>query len=64
MGEVGLTGEIRNVSQMEKRIAECAKMGFKKCIIPKDHLKQLKPPKDMELIGVSHVSEALGYLLS
>ncbi len=35
IGEIGLTGEIRNVNQLDKRIAELCKMGFKKCIVPK-----------------------------
>lgn len=35
IGEIGLTGEIRNVNQIDKRIAELEKMGFKKCIVPK-----------------------------
>ena len=35
IGEIGLTGEIRNVNQLDKRIAELEKMGFKKCIVPK-----------------------------
>ena len=34
IGETGLTGEIRNVSQIDKRISELAKMGFKRCIVP------------------------------
>ena len=34
-GEVGLTGEIRSVSQSEKRVSEAFRMGFKRCIVPK-----------------------------
>lgn len=41
-GEIGLTGEIRGVSMAEKRVAECAKMGFKSCVIPKANLKNMK----------------------
>lgn len=35
IGEVGLTGEIRDVGLMEKRLTECKKLGFKRCIVPK-----------------------------
>ncbi|MDP2892345.1 MAG: DNA repair protein RadA [Bacillota bacterium] len=35
IGEVGLTGEVRDVGQMEKRLAECAKLGFARCIVPR-----------------------------
>ena len=60
LGEVGLTGEIRSVQFIEKRIMEAQKMGFKKCIIPKSNLKGLKV-KEIEIIGVSTLYEALHY---
>lgn len=63
MGEVGLTGEVRGISQVEKRIAESAKLGFKVCVIPKDNLKGLKRPQGIEVIGVDSVSETLDILL-
>ena len=37
MGEVGLTGEVRAISGIEKRIGECARIGFKRCLIPKSN---------------------------
>ena len=60
LGEVGLTGEIRSVQFIEKRIMEAQKMGFKKCIIPKSNLKGLKV-EEIEIIGVSTLYEALHY---
>ncbi len=60
LGEVGLTGEVRSVQFIEKRIMEAQKMGFKKCIIPKSNLKGLKV-KEIEIIGVSTLYEALHY---
>lgn len=58
LGEVGLTGEVRAVSGIEIRLAEAAKMGFKKVILPKSNAKT-KPPKGIEMIGVSSVDECL-----
>jgi len=58
LGEVGLTGEVRSISQMEKRLMEGAKLGFKRCIIPKGNLRGLSV-KDMELMAVDNVRSAL-----
>jgi len=61
-GEVGLAGEVRMVSQTEKRIQEVLKMGFKRCIIPQGNLKALKNislKKDLEIVGVKTVQEAI-----
>lgn len=61
MGEVGLAGEVRGISNCEKRIIEAEKMGFKKCIIPKANLKNLKKFKEIQVIGVDYVREAINY---
>jgi DNA repair protein RadA/Sms len=58
LGEVGLSGEVRAVSQPEIRIKEAAKLGFKRCILPEGSLKQVKV-KGVELTGVKKVAEAL-----
>lgn len=63
MGEVGLTGEVRAVGQVEKRLMECAKMGFKKAVVPRSNLGGLKAPQGIEVIGVRHVFEALEALI-
>ena len=59
LGEVGLTGEVRSVSFIEKRISEAKKLGFKKCIIPKENAKELKETKGIEIIGVETVADAI-----
>lgn len=59
MGEVGLTGEVRRINMIEKRLKEAEKMGFKTCVIPESNLKNLKEKYDIELIGVSNVAEAM-----
>ena len=66
-GEVGLAGEVRIVNQVEKRIQEILKMGFKRCIIPKSNLKNLSnfsSKKDLEIIGVKTVQEAINLALN
>lgn len=62
LGEVGLAGEVRGISQPEIRIKEAAKFGFKRCILPTGNIKQLKI-RGMELIGVKTVEEALERIL-
>lgn len=61
LGEVGLTGEVRDVQQMEKRLTEGAKMGFKRCILPKGNAKGLKNP-GLELLPVDNIAKALNLL--
>lgn len=58
-GEVGLTGEVRAVGRAAERVAEAAKLGFTRCILPRGNLKGLKAPKRMELKGVGTVQEAM-----
>ena len=62
IGEVGLTGEVRSVNQIEKRIKEAEKLGFKKCIIPESNKKLLKDTYKLDIIGVQNIIEALRYL--
>jgi DNA repair protein RadA/Sms len=62
IGEMGLTGEIRGVSNIDKRILEASRIGFKKCLIPeanKKVLKGLKGIENMEIIPVGNVGSAL-----
>ena len=61
-GEVGLSGEVRGVSQTELRLKEAVKLGFSRCLLSKKSIKTLKTTVDMELIGVSSVVELLEVL--
>ncbi len=64
-GEVGLTGEVRGVSYAEKRVNECAKMGFKRVILPAKNLKSCEKLKGkIELVPVSYVSQMIKKLFS
>ncbi len=58
-GEVGLAGEVRAVPQAAPRVNEAAKLGFKKCVLPRDCLKGLPKRAGIKLVGVSTVKEAI-----
>lgn len=60
-GEVGLTGEIRAVNQVQQRLNEAAKMGFKKALIPAANLEGLSRPKGMQIVGMKHIEEVFKY---
>lgn len=59
IGEIGLTGEVRAVNSIEKRIKEAEKLGFKTCIIPENSRKQLKYKGKINIIGAKDVLEAI-----
>ena len=63
LGEVGLGGEVRAISQAELRIREAAKMGFKRCLLPERNLAKLDAIDGIELIGIREVGEALEVVL-
>lgn len=60
MGEVGLAGEVRAISQAERRVAECGRMGFNRVILPKYNMRNLRIPEGMQVIGVDTVAQAIG----
>ena len=62
VGEVGLTGEVRSVNMIEKRVKEIEKLGYKKCLIPKSNQKVLKDDFKLDIIGIENVNDALKYL--
>lgn len=55
IGEVGLSGEVRRVTRLERRIAEISKLGFDKVFIPESNLKGVATPEGLEIIEVSSV---------
>lgn len=63
VGEVGLGGEIRTVSQIDKRIQEAERLGFKKIIIPQNNFKGLKNSGNIQVITVASLSEAIKEIL-
>ncbi|MBN1862859.1 MAG: DNA repair protein RadA [Dehalococcoidales bacterium] len=58
VGEVGLSGELRSVPQLERRISEAARLGFKRCLVPRAGTKADR--KDIELVPASTLKEAIG----
>ncbi len=62
IGEVGLTGEVRAVNMIEKRLKESEKLGFKTCIIPESNKKLLKDNYKLDIIGVKNITEAMKHL--
>ncbi len=60
VGEVGLSGELRAVSQLDRRVSEAARLGFKRCLVPKLGARVSPAPKGIELIPVSTLREAIG----
>ncbi|MBS1128053.1 MAG: radA [Nitrospirae bacterium] len=62
MGEVGLAGEVRAISQAELRLKDAAKLGFTRCILPAVNVEKIEKTaslKKMELMGVRTVDEAM-----
>jgi len=61
-GEVGLTGEVRAISQAERRVREASKMGFSRCLMPKNNASQLASDSHFECIGIDSIEKALDFL--
>ena len=59
IGEVGLTGEIRSVNLIDKRLKEVERLGFSKCLIPENNKKILKDKYNLDIIGVRNINDAL-----
>ncbi len=63
-GEVGLGGEVRGISHPEARIKEAARLGFRRCLLPKQNQDKMKVPKEIELIGIRTIQEAMDGLFT
>jgi DNA repair protein RadA/Sms len=64
LGEVGLAGEIRTIANIEKRINEASKLGFKRIIVPKNNLKNVNFSKyKIKVIGVEKIKDAMEILI-
>ena len=62
IGEIGLTGEIRAVGHAQARINEAAKMGFTRCLVPSNNIKQLSKIKNMTIESVSYLKSVVEVL--
>ena len=63
VGEVGLTGELRTVSNLSQRLSEVRRLGFKTCIIPTQRKGKETSVDGLEIIAVSNISEAMQKVL-
>lgn len=59
MGEVGLCGEIRAISQVQRRINECERLGYNTILLPKSQKSKIKAGKDTKLLFADTISQAL-----
>ncbi len=62
LGEVGLAGEVRAVAQAEARLAEAARLGFRRAVVPGGNARHAEAPEGVEVAGVETVAEALDAL--
>ncbi|MBQ6061618.1 MAG: DNA repair protein RadA, partial [Clostridia bacterium] len=62
MGEVGLAGEVRTVPQCERRVSECARLGFSTLIVPRANAQRIHAPDGVKVIGVDTVAQALSII--
>ncbi len=58
-GEIGLSGEVRGVSQASQRVSEAAKLGFTTCILPAVNAGQIRTKEEIRIIGVRTVRDAV-----
>ena len=59
IGEIGLSGEIRSVGQINQRLSEISRLGFRRCVIPAHVRGEIKKPEGLELIAVKNIREAI-----
>ncbi len=64
MGEIGLSGELRSISQVPKRLNEAARLGFKRCLLPQSVRVPRDRPADLEVIKTRSLGQALDVALS
>jgi DNA repair protein RadA/Sms len=63
IGEIGLSGELRAVGQLSARLREAAKLGFKRCLVPKMARRGDPFPGGIEVIAVRSLMDALNYAI-
>jgi len=63
LGEVGLAGELRAITQPERRVMEAARQGFTACVLPQANKSKIKTPPGFRVMGASHIGELLEVLI-
>jgi DNA repair protein RadA/Sms len=64
LGEVGLSGELRSVSQLERRLAEAERLGFKRCLLAEAAVSRRRPRTGLELLPAPTLREAVRLALA
>jgi DNA repair protein RadA/Sms len=59
LGEIGLSGELRPVPQLERRLGEVARLGFTHCLLPKAGTGKMVVPRGIKLLKMSTLKEAI-----
>jgi len=59
-GEIGLSGELRSVGHLERRLNEAERLGFKRCLLPEANLRRGRPKTSLELLPAATLREAIG----
>ncbi len=62
MGEIGLAGEVRTVPQCERRVSECARLGFSTLVVPRANAGRIRAPEGVKVVGVDTVAQALSII--
>jgi DNA repair protein RadA/Sms len=64
VGEIGLSGELRSVGQVERRLTEASRLGFKRCLVPKSNARLRNVPSGLDVLQARTVNEALSMALT
>jgi DNA repair protein RadA/Sms len=64
LGEVGLSGELRSVAHLERRLLEAERLGFKRCVLPESTLNRQRPKTGIELLPATGLRDAVNAVLS
>lgn len=64
LGEVGLAGELRAITQPERRVMEAARQGFTSCVLPMANKSKIRTPEGFKVLGASHIGELLDVILA
>ena len=64
IGEIGLSGELRSVGQIERRLAEAERLGFGRCVLPTRSLKAIRSRSALELVPCDSLQQALQVVLN
>jgi DNA repair protein RadA/Sms len=59
LGELGLSGELRSVGHLDRRLAEAERLGFARCVLPRSALRRQRPKTGLQLVPVETLREAL-----